>query len=60
MSPRYEVKLDFENDLTTHFGKFSIGKKLRDLELGLNLSVKVPINSRSNEFQLIIAATNDF
>ena len=60
VSPRYEAKLDFENDITTHFGKFSIGKQLRDPELGLNLSFKVPFNSRSNEYQLILSATNYF
>lgn len=60
LTPRYEVKFDFENDETTHSGKLAVGKQLEHPELGFGLSLKVPFNKRSNKYQLAFAITNYF
>jgi hypothetical protein len=60
LTPRYETKIDFENDLVTHSGKLSIGKQLEHPKLGLGLSLKVPLDRQNNEYQVIFAVTNFF
>ena len=60
VTPRYKVKVDFENDFTTHSGKLSVGKQLKQPELGLGLSLKVPLDRQSTEYQLIFSVTNYF
>ena len=60
VTPRYETKLDFENDVVTHSGKLSVGKQLRHPELGLGLSLKVPLDRQSTEYQMIFSVTNYF
>ena len=60
LTPRYEVKWDFENDRVTHSGKLSVGKQLAHPKLGFGLSLKAPLDKQSNEYQLILAVTNYF
>ena len=60
LTPRYEAKFDFENDQTTFSGKLSIGKQFDHPKLGLGLSLKVPLDKQSNEYQLVFAVTDYF
>jgi hypothetical protein len=57
---RYEAKLDFENNFVTHSGKLSVGKQFDHPKIGLGLSLKVPFNSPSNEYQLNFSVSNYF
>lgn len=60
ITPRYETKLDFENDITTHSGKLSIGKQLKKPELGLSLGLKVPLDRQNTDYQLSFTVTDYF
>jgi hypothetical protein len=60
LSPRYEVKWDFENNRVTHSGKLSIGKQLDHPKLGFGLSLKAPLDKQTNEYQVIFSVTNYF
>ena len=60
LTPRYEVKWDFENDRVTHSGKLSIGKQLAHPKLGFGLSLKAPLDKQDNEYQVAFSVTNYF
>jgi hypothetical protein len=60
ITTRYEAKIDFENHFTTHAGKLSVGKQLKRPKVGLGLALKVPFNSRTNEYSLFLDATKYF
>jgi hypothetical protein len=60
MTPRYEAKIDFENDRTTHSAKLSIGKSISPAHLGLALAIKVPLESDVDTFQFFLTATRYF
>lgn len=60
VTPRYETKLDFENDITTHSGKLSIGKQLEQPQIGLNLALKVPLDRQNTDYQLTFTITDYF
>lgn len=60
VAPRYESKVDFVDDYVTNSGKLSVGKQLEHPALSLELSLKVPFNSQSSEYQLNFAVTKSF
>ena len=60
ITPRYETKLDFENDIATHSGKLSIGKQIKKPELGLSLGLKVPLDRQNTDYQLSFTVTDYF
>jgi hypothetical protein len=57
---RYDAKLDFENDTVTHYGRLAVAKQFDRPKLGLSLSLKVPFNSPSNQYQVNFAISNYF
>lgn len=60
-TPRYEAKVDFENDnYVTHSAKFLVAKQLDDPPLGFVLSVKRSFDSGEKEFQVNLAITYYF
>jgi hypothetical protein len=61
VSPRYELKVDFENgNEVTHSAKLQIAKQLRHLPLGLALSAKRSFDSGEKEFQVNFILTYYF
>ena len=60
ITPRYETKIDFENDTVSHSGKLSIGKQLEKPKIGFGLALKVPFDEQINDYQLTFTITNYF
>ena len=61
LSPRYELKLDFENaNYVTHSAKLQVAKQLSNLPLGVALSVKRSFDSGEKDFQVNFILTYYF
>lgn len=60
VTPRYETKLDFENDVVTHSGKLSVGKQLEHPAIGLGLAFKMPLDRQNTDYQLTFSITDYF
>lgn len=58
VTPRYEAKVDFENDNEViHSAKLALGKRLVRTPLGLSLSIKRSFDSGEKEFQVNLVVT---
>jgi hypothetical protein len=61
VTPRYEIKVDFENDnYVTHSAKLALSKQFNDPPLGLSLSIKRPFDSGEKQFQVNFVVTYHF
>lgn len=61
VTPRYETKVDFENNNHwTHSGKFVVSKQLELLPLGFSLSIKKSFDGGNKQFQINFITTYYF
>lgn len=61
IAPRYEAKVDFENDgYWTHSAKIALTKQLVKVPLGFSLSFKKTFDGGNKEFQINLVATYYF